>query len=117
ALRLPAAQRASRPIKRQIVQANRAEISQSGMHLFEHHATNRALGVRQFQAAKKCEYVADFHRAYLGDVAAADLCRQRLGLEPAAIADWTHAITSPAAQKDANMHLVPVPLQPIEESP
>ena len=50
-----------------------------------------------------------------GDVEAADLDRQRLGPQPRAAAGGARGVAPPAAQEDADVHLVRLPLERLEE--
>jgi len=111
---LAAAKRAERAVQGKVIQSDRLQIGQPRLHLFEHDAADAAIPRRQFQAADELGGLADLHRADLGDVRppiraarprAGAAIRRRRG-KPAA---------PPAAEENADVHLVLPPLQPGEK--
>ncbi len=76
---LAAAERAQRPIERQVVQPYVLQIAQSSRDLLEHHAAHPAPPVIEPQIVEKRQRIANLHGRDLGDVPLADAHGQRLG--------------------------------------
>ena len=116
AARLAAAEGSQRAVEREVAEPDGFEISEPGLHLFEHHAADLPLVVGQIELAEEGGGVADLHRRDLADVPAADPRGQRLGPQPRSAARRTDAKTPPAAEKHADVHLVLPPFEPGEEA-
>ena len=111
-----AAECAQRAIEREVAQANRFEVAQPSLHLFEHGAADGAIVIGEYKSAKKGDGVLNFERAEFGDIFAADLSGQRLGTQPRALTQRAEPITAPAAEKHAQVHFIFALFEPFEKA-
>ena len=75
-LHFAAAQRADRPIEREIVEADLFEITEPRRDLFEHHPADGPFVISERQRPKELDGDGDLHRRDLGQVATADQPRE-----------------------------------------
>jgi hypothetical protein len=96
--------------------ADAFQISQSSCYLIDQQLPDLALPVGEHQSAKPGERFAHPHRHRLGDVPTGDSHGERFGLQPSAAAGGAGVVAAPAAEEDADVHLVLPPLQPAEKA-
>ncbi len=113
---LAAAERSQGAVEREVAQPDGLKVAQPGLHLLEHHPADLQLVVGQWQPAEERGSLADLHRPDFADVAAADPRGQGLGPQSRTAAGRADAKTPPAAQKDADVHLVLPPVEPGEKA-
>ena len=86
ALRLAAGQRAGRARQRQVVEADVEQEPEPGVDLLGHPLGDHPLAFGELQCGEELGRLTDREVAHLGDVAVVDRHRQRLRLQPGAVA-------------------------------
>src|SRR5204862_3779030 len=112
---LAARKRRGQAVERQIVEADVAQERQPPPDLLEDLLGNRRLLRRQVERGEELLRLANGERRDLIDRAAGDLDVARLAPQPGAAAVRTGQVSAIPAEKDADVHLVLLPLEPAEE--
>ncbi len=86
ALRLAAGQGARRALEREVVEPDVEQEAEPGVDLLDHPLGDLPLAVAELDVAQELVALADREPAHVGDRPATDEHRQRLGLEPGAVA-------------------------------
>ena len=101
-------------VEGQVLQAHAHEIVQAPADLVEHQTRHLIVARVEFQGLKVGMGVGYAHAADVRDVPPGDPEVQALGLEPRPLAIDAGHVTPVARQEHADVHLVALPLQPLE---
>ena len=113
-LELAPGQRPGLAVEGQVLQAHAHEIIQAPADLVEHQTRDLIVALLELQRLKVGVGVGYAHAADVRDVAPGDPEVQALGLEPGPLAIGAGHVTPVAGQEHADVHLVALPLQPLE---
>ena len=117
ALRLAARQRRREPIERQVVETDVVEERQAALDLAQHLLGDRRLARRQLQRREEAPWPSRTVSAQTAiDRPAGDAHVARLAPQPRAAALRARLVAAVAAQEDADVDLVLLPLEPLEEA-
>ncbi len=116
ALDLAAAERARRPIEREIPEADAVEVMQPVLHLGAEHFAGAVAGRDQRPQVRHHVFQArDGHPPPVGQRRAPHTEIQRLRLQASAAADRARRVSAVAAEEDADVHLVEPRFAPLEK--
>ena len=106
-----------RAIERQVAQPDRFEIAQPELHLLEHHAADAAARQSARSKRRKNSAASRICMAAISAMLRPPIAGvEGLGPQPRAAAGRAGAVAPPAAEEDADVHLVLPPLQPGEKT-
>ena len=116
ALDFTARERARLPIERQVAETDFAEIAQARAHFGEQQIRGFVKRRGQREALEERLHVRHRQEHQLVDVAAVELPEQRIGLQPRAAARLALRVRPVFREQHADVHLVRLGLQPLEEA-
>ena len=113
-LQLAAGEGAGLAVQGQVLQPHAHEIVEAAADLVEHQLGHLVAAGVQFQGPEVGMGFGHAHAVHVGDVAPGDEEVQALGLEAGALAVGAGHVAPVARQEHAHVHLVALPLQPLE---
>ena len=116
ALRLAARERRRQPIERQVVEADVVEEAEPPLNLTQHLLGDRRFALRERQLGEERRGFAHRERAEPIDRPAGDEHVARFAAQPRALAVGAGLIAAIAAEEHADVDLVLLPLEPLEEA-
>jgi hypothetical protein len=116
ALHLAAGERARLAVEREVAQADLPQVVRARAQLCHEELGRFVERLRQLELAEEIMEVVDRDEHQLVDVAAVHAPQQRLGLEARAVARRARRVRAVARQQHADVHLVGLGLQPVEEA-